>query len=68
MRELTRVPPSSIEEMKATVEGFADSLDLEEVLKAVENIKKRAQVCSSQNGGHFQHLLLKHKISMNGDN
>ena len=34
MRELTRVPPSSIEEMKATVEGFADSLDLEEVLKA----------------------------------
>ena len=47
MRELTRVPPSSIEEMKATVEEFADSLDLEEVLKAVENIKKRAQVCSS---------------------
>ena len=35
MRELTRVPPSSIEELKSTVEGFSESLDPEEVYKAV---------------------------------
>ena len=43
MRELARVSPSSIEEMKTTVHWFADSLDTEEVLKVVGNIRKRAQ-------------------------
>ena len=68
MRELTRVPPSSIEELKSTVEGFAESLDPEEVYKAVENVRKRAQVCVSQNGGQFQHRLHKHRIAIRGDN
>ena len=43
MRELARVPPSFIEEMKTTVQWFTDSLDTEEVLKVVGNIRKRAQ-------------------------
>ena len=37
MREQTRVSPSSIEELKSTVKGFAESLNPEEVYKAVEN-------------------------------
>ena len=68
MRELTKVPPSSIEELKSTVEGFAESLDPEEVYKAVENVRKRAQVYVSQNGGQFQHRLHKHRIAIRGDN
>ena len=53
MRELTRVPPGSIEELKSTVEGFAKSFDPEEVYKAVENVRKRGQFCVIQNGGQF---------------
>ena len=68
MRELTRVPPSSIEELKSTVEGFAEYLDPKEAYKAVENVRKRAQVCVSQNGGQIQHQFYKHKIAMTGDN
>ena len=67
MRELARVPPSSVEELKATVEGFADSLHPDEVFKAAENIKRRAKICVSQNGGQFQHLLRKSTNAMNGD-
>ena len=68
MRELTRVPPSSIEELKSTVEGFAESLDPEEVYKAVENVRKRAQVCVSQNEGQYQHRLHMNRIDIRGDN
>ena len=44
MRVLARVPPNSVEELKATGEGFADSLHLDEVFKTAENIKKRANI------------------------
>ena len=53
MRELTRVPPISIKELKSIVEGFAKSFDPEKVWKAVENVRKRGQFCVSQNGGQF---------------
>jgi len=43
MQELSRNPPSSIEELKSIVEGFAASLDPTEVNKAVRSITKRAQ-------------------------
>ena len=66
MREMTKVPPSSIKELKSTVERFAEILDPEEVFKAMENVRKRAQVCVSRNGGQFQHRLHKHKIAMRG--
>ena len=55
MRVLTRLPPSSIEELKSIVEGFAESFDPEEVYKAVENVEKRDQVCVGENSDQFQH-------------
>ena len=51
---------NNISELKSTFEGFAESLDPEEVYKAVDNVSVRAQVCVSQNGGQFQHRLHKH--------
>ena len=67
MQELSRNPPSSIEELKSIVEGFAASLDPTEVNKAVRSITKRAQACAAKNGGHFQHLLKHTNIMNNGD-
>ena len=67
MQELSRNPPSSIEELKSIVEGFAASLDPTEVNKAVRSITKRDQACAAKNGGHIQHLLKHTNIMNNGD-
>ena len=44
-----------------TVEDFANSLDEDEVRKAVKDIKPRAAVCKSVNGGAFEYKLKKMK-------
>ena len=67
MAELAKNPPSSIDELKSTVECLAESLDVTDVSKAVANVIKRAKVCKAEQGGYFQHLLKKTKVREYGD-
>ena len=67
MAELAKNPPSNIDELKSTVECLAESLDVSDVLKAVANVIKRANVCKAEQGGFFQHLLKKTKTTEYGD-
>ena len=61
MAELAKNPPSSIDELKSTVECLAESLDVSDVSKADAIVIKRAKVCKAEQGGYFQHLLKKTK-------
>ena len=68
MAELAKNPPSNIDELKATIECLAESLNVTDaVSKAVANVIKRAKVCKAEQGGYFQHLLKKTKTREYGD-
>ena len=54
MQELRRNPPSTLQEMKRTVEGFVNSLSVEETKSAVLNLRRRALVCQQLEGGSFE--------------
>ena len=49
--------PSTITQLKAVVEAFFESLSIDSVKKYALNIKKWAQICIRQRGGHFEHLM-----------
>ena len=49
-----------MEEMKDTVTEFALSLSPKEIKKA-GHLKVMAEVCISENGDNFEHLLKKYK-------
>ena len=51
--------PASLEELKEVVNDFCESLDPDEVRKAVRHIRRRAQACFEADGGHFEHNLKK---------
>ena len=53
--------PASLEELKEVVNNFCESLDPDEVRKAVRHIRRRAQACFEAEGGHFEHKLKKRK-------
>lgn len=57
LTELRRRPPHDLEELKQTVEAFADSLDEDEVLRAVRNVRTRARACMRNRGGGFECTL-----------
>ena len=59
LAELRRVPPTTLEDLKLSVEAFAESMDKEEVSKAVRNIRSRAEVCRHKHGGAFEADLRK---------
>ena len=59
MAKLRRVPPASLEDLKLTVEAFAQSMDKEEVIKSVRHIRDRAKVCSHMHGYAFESKLKK---------
>ena len=61
LSELWRSRPSSMAELKAIINDLAENLSKDEVRKAVNDIKVRAEVCRQENGSHFEHLLKKHK-------
>ena len=61
MAELRRAPPTTLEDLKITVEAFADSMDKEEITKAVRHLRTRAQVCKQLNGAAFETQLKKLK-------
>ena len=68
MSELRRVPPSTLSELKMTVEAFAESLDSDEVKRCTKHIRERARACIEKNGGQFERSIKKHKIKFSGDN
>ena len=57
MTKVWEAKPETIEELKVVVENFFSSLSKDFVKDCCLNIKKRAQLCINQNGGHFEHLL-----------
>jgi inhibitor of nuclear factor kappa-B kinase subunit alpha len=52
--EVFRREPRSLQELMETVEDFCACLDMEMIRSAVLNVKKRAQLCVAQKGGHFE--------------
>ena len=52
-----RALPNTMEELVETVNEFTDSLEREEVRKAVGNIVKRAESCIEAEGGAFEYKL-----------
>ena len=48
-----------LEELKEIVDDFCESLDPDEIRRAVANVRKRAAACIECGGGHFEHLLKK---------
>jgi hypothetical protein len=61
LAELRRAPPNTLEDLKITVEAFADSMDKEEITKAVRHLRTSAQVCKQLNGAAFETHLKKLK-------
>ena len=59
--EIRRVKPSTLEELKTVVTDFCDSLDEEEVRRAVRDVRPRAELCLKMGGGHFESQLKKYK-------
>ena len=49
----------ALEELKEIVDDFCESLDPDEIRRAVANVRKRAAACIECGGGHFEHLLKK---------
>ena len=44
-------------DIKEIVDDFCESLDPDEIRRAVANVRKRAAACIECGGGHFEHLL-----------
>ena len=40
-----------------TVDKIIEDFPEDDVRKMTQNIRKRAQLCLQENGGHFEHLL-----------
>ena len=59
MQELRRHPPTTLQEMKNIVEGFVNSLEVEETRSAVLNLRKRALVCWHLGGDSFESSFRK---------
>ncbi len=49
--------PTSIKDLKATITAVIQSIDVRTLRKVFQNMIKRAKVCLSVKGGHFEHLL-----------
>ena len=47
----------TLEELKEILDDFCESLDPEEIGRAVANVRKLAAACIECGGGHFEHLL-----------
>ena len=54
-----RDPPSSMAELRATINSLAERMSPAEIRKAVNNVSKRAEACIAVSGDNFEHLLKK---------
>ena len=52
LAELRKTKVTSLRELKSTVQDFADSLDAEDVKRAVRHLRRRAEMCIKRKGGH----------------
>ena len=59
--EFRRHPPSSIAELRATINTLAERMRPDEIRKAVNNLRHHAKVCIDASGDNFEHLLKKRK-------
>ena len=57
MQEVRRSKPSTLAELKTTVESFAESLDQEEVVKSARHLRQRARACRHVGGATFEGSL-----------
>ena len=57
MKAVWDAKPATIDELVTVVEDFFENIPEDSVRKTVANIIKRAELCVSQSGGHFEHLL-----------
>ena len=57
MKAVWDAKPATIETLFNVVEHFFQNVPKDAVKKTVANIRKRAQLCVSQKGGHFERLL-----------
>ena len=59
MEEVRRSRPATLDQLKAVVEAFAESVDQEEVEKSARSTRKRAQACKAVGGTSFEGSLKK---------
>ena len=53
MEEVRKRGPSTLTELKAMVEAFAESVDLEEVRRSARSTRHRARACGAVAGVSF---------------
>ena len=59
MEEVRKSRPSTLTELKAVVEAFAESVDLEEVRRSARSTWNRARACRAVAGRSFYSSLMK---------
>ena len=59
MEEVRRSRPTTLNDLKAVVEAFAESVDMEEVELSVRSTRKRALACRAVEGASFEGSLKK---------
>ena len=57
MQEVRKSKPSTLAELKTTVESFAESLNQEEVVKSARHLRQRARACRYVGGATFEGSL-----------
>ena len=57
MQEVRKSKPSTLAELKTTVESFAESLNQEEVVKSARHLRQRARACRLVGGTTFEGSL-----------
>ena len=55
--EVFKAQPTTIEQLKQVVEDVVRKMEPDSLRKVVRHTLKRAELCVSQKGGHFEHLL-----------
>ena len=55
------VKPKTLNDLKKVVSNFVQSLDEEEVRRAVKDVRPRVELCIKMDGGHFESQLKKYK-------
>ena len=59
MQEVRKSKPSTLAELKTTVESFAESLNQDEVVKSARHLRQRAKACRHVGGATFEGSLKK---------
>ena len=59
MAHVVRCQPATIPELKQVVEDFASNFNTDTARRMARHTRYRAELCVSQAGGHFEHLIKK---------